>query len=427
MNLEGNQRGGGKACAAHFLSQENDHVEVYELRGFVSDNLHGAMNEIYAVSRGTKCSKYLYSLSVNPPPQEKVSTSDYIAAIDKAEQKLGLSDQPRGIVFHEKEGRRHAHVVWSRIDSEEMKAVHISHDHLKLKDLSRELYLEHGWKMPEGYAKIGGRDPKNFSLSEWQRAKRKGYDPREVKAAIQDAWAMSDSGSAFISAMNERGLKVARGDRAGIVAVNIHGDVQSIPRALGRDIKLRHVRDRLGDETALPSVDEVKAQLATLMSEKMKRFRQELAAKAERRKTQFERKHTALLHHQKAERTALTSQIEARQHQEVLSRQARFSTGLRGVWDALRGEHKRIRSQNEQEAYLALQHDQSTKDNLVFKHLGERQRLNLFKLRVRGRFETKSKELSRDLKAFEALKDAPEPSRRESRRAPRNRGPTPDL
>jgi hypothetical protein len=39
------------------------------------------------------------------------------AAIDMAEQRLGLDGHPRAIVFHEKEGRRHAHAVWSRIDT----------------------------------------------------------------------------------------------------------------------------------------------------------------------------------------------------------------------------------------------------------------------------------------------------------------------
>lgn len=34
--------------------------------------------------------------------------------------------QPRAVVFHEKENRRHCHVVWSRIDTEAMKAIPMS-------------------------------------------------------------------------------------------------------------------------------------------------------------------------------------------------------------------------------------------------------------------------------------------------------------
>ena len=42
--------------------------------------------------------------------------------------------------MHEKEGRRHAHVVWSRIDADEMKAINLPHFKVKLRDLSRDLY-----------------------------------------------------------------------------------------------------------------------------------------------------------------------------------------------------------------------------------------------------------------------------------------------
>jgi len=59
-------------------------------------------------------------------------------------ERLGLTDQPRVIVFHEKNGRRHAHAAWSRIDSNEMKAIPLSYDHPKLQEVSRELHIEHG-------------------------------------------------------------------------------------------------------------------------------------------------------------------------------------------------------------------------------------------------------------------------------------------
>ena len=41
MILHGNQRGGARDLALHLLKDENEHVEVHELRGFVSDNRNG--------------------------------------------------------------------------------------------------------------------------------------------------------------------------------------------------------------------------------------------------------------------------------------------------------------------------------------------------------------------------------------------------
>ena len=193
MILKGNSRGGAKDLALHLMKDENEHIEVYELRGFASDSLMGALNEVYAISRGTRCKQFLYSLSLNPPKTERVTTAQFEAAIERAEEKLGLSGQPRAVVFHEKEGRRHAHCVWSRIDRAQMKAVHMFRDHTKLMSVSRELFLEHGWPMPEGLADSSKRDPKNFTLEEWQQAKRVRKDARTIKTAFQDAWAISDS------------------------------------------------------------------------------------------------------------------------------------------------------------------------------------------------------------------------------------------
>lgn len=45
MILVGSQRGGASNLAAHLLEDENEHVEVHEIRGFASENLKGALNE----------------------------------------------------------------------------------------------------------------------------------------------------------------------------------------------------------------------------------------------------------------------------------------------------------------------------------------------------------------------------------------------
>ncbi|HTE14691.1 MAG TPA: hypothetical protein VK642_06405, partial [Burkholderiales bacterium] len=143
MILKGSQRGGSKQLAAHLLKTvDNEHVEVHELRGFTGNDLNAALHEIYAVSRGTRAKQFLFSLSLNPPAHEKASIDTFEKAIETIEQKLGLSGQPRAVVFHEKDGRRHAHVVWSRIDTDRMKAINLPHYKLKLRDVSRQLYLE---------------------------------------------------------------------------------------------------------------------------------------------------------------------------------------------------------------------------------------------------------------------------------------------
>ncbi|MEM9619367.1 MAG: hypothetical protein AAF936_15540 [Pseudomonadota bacterium] len=95
MILVGSQRGGASNLAAHLLKDENEHVEVHEIRGFASENLKGALNEAYAMSRGTRAKQFLFSLSLNPPPEERVETGVFEDAIARAEDKLGLSGHAR--------------------------------------------------------------------------------------------------------------------------------------------------------------------------------------------------------------------------------------------------------------------------------------------------------------------------------------------
>jgi len=242
MILEGNARGGAKNLALHLMKEENDHVTIHELRGFMSDRLVPALNEIHAVSRGTKASKFLFSLSLNPPETASVSTADFIDAIKRVERKLALNGQPRAIVFHEKQGRRHCHVVWSRIDGAQMKAIPLPFYKMNLQDVSRELYFDHGWTMPKGFISKNERSPDNFTLAEWQQAKRIGKDPKAIKATIRDCWAASDNQASFQQSLKEQGYILAQGSRRSFVVIDQSCEIYAVPKWLG--LRVKEVRAR---------------------------------------------------------------------------------------------------------------------------------------------------------------------------------------
>ena len=371
MILVGSQRGGAKNLALHLIKEENERVELHEVRGFASDTVMGALNEAYALSRGTKCQKFLYSLSLNPPQDEEASNDVFEAAIEKAEGHLGLNDQPRVIVFHEKNNRRHAHVVWSKINAEEMKAIPISYDKMKMKNLSRELYIQHGWKLPQGHIDQNLTDRKNFTLAEWQQAKRIGKDPRAIKAAFQDAWAISDSKTSFAYALEERGYKIARGDRRAHVAVDIHGEVHSIARRVG--IKTKEVRERLGDEQKLPSIETAKDEIARGLLPDLKKIDDGLKAEKQAKVQTLKEQKAALVHAQREQRQALQKQIEIQRAEQIQVQKSELRTGFGGLWDRLRGHRKKqevqhaeetnasaLTAHREKEALIQRQQDQQT-------------------------------------------------------------------
>lgn len=71
-----------------------------------------------------------------------------------------------------------------------MTAVPMSFTKRKLMELPRELYREHGWQMPRGMMTSEERDPANYTLAQWQQAKRISKDLKEIKQAFQDCWSI---------------------------------------------------------------------------------------------------------------------------------------------------------------------------------------------------------------------------------------------
>lgn len=406
MILKGSQRSGGNKLAYHLLrSDENEHVEIHELRGFMANDLHSAFQEVEATSKGTKAKQYLFSLSLNPPQNEEVPIQAFEAAIDQVEQKLGLDNQPRAIIFHEKEGRRHAHAVWSRIDTEEMKAINLPHYKLKLQDVAKELYLEHGWQMPQGFINRDESNPLNFTREEWQQARRSHQDPKVLKHMFQECWSASDSRKAFTQAIRSKGFELARGDRRGFVAVDYRGEVYAISRYTG--IRSKQVKEKLGDPKELPSIEEAKAKIATEVSKILKKHLDQARNEQKRLKEKQALERKSLVEQQRKERQHLKTRQKARWNAENLARSKRLSKGLRGVWHRITGKYQQAKRRNERETLLAYQRDRKEKDELIFRHIQQRQQLqkqsheqkNIHAMEISGLREDIAHYRTMDLKA----------------------------
>ncbi|MGJ0453945.1 MAG: relaxase/mobilization nuclease domain-containing protein [Methylocystis sp.] len=374
MILKAKERGDAPQLARYLLAmRDNDHVALHDLRGFASDNLPGAFGEADAIARGTSCEKYLFSMSLNPPPAANVSVEGFEQAIARIEQKLGLENQPRAIVFHEKDGRRHAHAVWSRIDRNRMRAINMPHYKVKLRDVSRKLYLEHGWDMPRGLQDRSLRDPLNFTREEWQQAKRAGLDPRELKTVFRQCWQASDNKASFETALKERGFRLARGDRRGFVAVDYRGEVYSLSRFAG--VKPKELEARLGDSKPLRSVDEIKAEIAQGMTEKLKAFIKDAERDAKQRLAVIAFRKADMVGRHQHERQELWAAHERRAQTETKLRSERLRKGFSGIWQRLTGRYGKIKAQNEREALETWRRDRAEKDALTFRQLEERQTL----------------------------------------------------
>lgn len=372
MILKAKERGNAPQLARYLLTmRDNDHVELHDVRGFISDDLLEAFHEADAIARGARCKNHLFSMSFNPPAGVNAGIDDFERAIGQVEAKLGLACQPRAIVFHEKDGRRHAHAVWSRIDTDRMRAINLPHFKEKLRDVSRQLYLDHGWNMPRGLEDRRLRDPLGFTREEWQQSRRAGVDPKELKAVFQGVWQASDSRAAFEQVLKERGFWLARGDRRGFVAVDYRGETYAIARYSG--VKAKDVAAKLGDPQALRPVDEVKAEITAGITAKLQGFIKEAERDAARRSLQIDFRKAEITGRHQQERKALTDAQEQRWQAETRRRAERLPKGFSGIWHRITGRYAKVQAENEREALDALRRDRTEKDTLVTRQIEERQ------------------------------------------------------
>lgn len=430
MILNGNERGNAKELARHLLNmRDNDHVELHDLRGFVSDDLHGALLEAEAISMGTRCVNHLFSLSLNPPEYADVPVETFQKAIERIEAGLGLQGQPRAIVFHEKAGRRHAHAVWSRIDSEDMKAINISFYKRRLTGISKQLFLENGWPLPEGLQDFRKRDPLKFSLHEWQQAKRTGLDAKETKALLRECWNVSDTRQSFEVALREKGFWLAQGDKRSYVAIDWRGEVYSLSRAAG--VKKKELTARLGDMRELLSVEETKAYIGGQLTPKIKEWAQEAETRAKQLRLSITFQCEQAVQRQRGERDALRKKQEERWHIEEKARASRTPRGIRGLWGWITGKNRKLREINEAEIRQATARDQIEKHVLIRQQIVERRQLQRTADRVRKHQQDTLYGLAADMALAITMGRVPESAqrkqedgkRKKDRRRTRDQGP----
>jgi hypothetical protein len=362
MIPKGNQRSGGQQLATHLLNAyDNDRVEVAEVRGAIAPDLHGAFAEWYAEAKATQCHKYLYSMSINPDhTQGPFNRDHYYDFIARTENKLGLAGQPRAVVFHVKHGREHCHVVWSRIDTEKMKAVQLSHDRQKLRAVAQEYARDYKLILPPGMSNDRGKDrfpdhAKTENLAEKQQEERTGISKKQRTEQITKAWRESSDARSLINALESGGYYLARGDKRSYVVVDIYGEIHSLSRYVSgvkaKDIKARlagHPVDKL--PTAAEAQDRAREQRQALLLEKQQqqgpgpelsraertaeaqaiaRQRRDTLLKAQAlRRATLDSRRQHLVERHNAERKGLSDLQNARNAQIARDRAAKQPTGV---------------------------------------------------------------------------------------------------
>jgi len=260
MILKGNARAGATSLFLHLGNAiDNEQVVIHSIRGSVSKDLHGAFREWEAIGLQGNTKKCFYSLAISPDPRQRDwSEADYLKAINKVESALGLDNQPRAIVFHEKvgesdgEARKHCHVIWSRVNGQTLKAIPNRGDYYTLRRTAQALAIEMKLKLPDGLKK-----KQSYDLAKSQGLNRDIETTQKRKATITKIWEEQESKRAFEIALSNAGYILAQGDRRSHVVIDRDGQVHSLARQIS-GARIKQVRERLGDSDSYPSVEQAK-------------------------------------------------------------------------------------------------------------------------------------------------------------------------
>lgn len=283
MILKSSERASASRLADHLTNaHDNERVAVLASRDLVcGDDVHRALAEMDAISKGTACTRHLHHAMMNPA--QPLTEQQWARAWQAYEQEFGLEGQPFIEVEHHKEGRTHRHRVYDRI-TEQLKAVEFSWSRVRNEKIARVLEHEFGHDMTVGkhnkavMARL--REEGLEQVADWmekgkahelarpvaekghadhQIEKRTGLAKAEAEQAIRQAWDQSDSGQSLKTALKQDGLLLARGNRRDFVVVDMAGAAHSLGRRVGE--KAKAVKQRMADldPTSLPDVEQARA------------------------------------------------------------------------------------------------------------------------------------------------------------------------
>ena len=262
--LAASSRRGAIDLALHLSNRvDNERVNICEVRAASSQSLYDAFLEWETIADQSKTRKCFYSLSINPDPimQRDLTEDEWQRAIDHIELKMGLENQPRAVVFHDKIGeangelRTHCHVVWLRVNTKTLKSISDSNDYYKLRAAARELTKEFQLELRRG--RRGDGLENGYELAASQGKNRDVETSAERKATITDLWSKHHDQAELEIALSNAGYVIAQGNRRSHCIVDRDGQIHSLARQIS-GARLKDVRARLKPCEDYPTVEQAK-------------------------------------------------------------------------------------------------------------------------------------------------------------------------
>jgi hypothetical protein len=196
--------------------------------------------------------------------------------------------------MHEKLGREHIHVVWTRIDLEKMRSVSDSHNYRKHEEVARDLERRFGHERVQGahHERDGVKRPdRTPSRSELRQEERTGIKGKDVRAEVSALYRQSDRARSFVTALDEAGYVLAKGDRRDFVIVDRECGVHSLARRID-GVKATDLREFMAplNRDSFPTVEQAQELQRPHADDHRRQREEEERRKAEARADHMENK-----------------------------------------------------------------------------------------------------------------------------------------
>jgi len=263
----------GSRCDVDFWAkhlentEDNERAELREIRELNAGNLREALDEMKRLARANpRVKNFMYHADFNPRLNEHLSDAERDRAFEIFENERGIPPNTARIVMeHVKDGRKHWHVMWLRVDENgrpfsdklDAQVAHragekIAHE-LGLEKVISPLTREPGTPRPE-------RAPKPWEM---YRAGQSGITLESIEADMAQLRPQCATGKEFHVVLDLHDFILARGDKmtAGqptLMIIDPAGDDHALARRL--KIKTKELNDfmRDVDRAALPDIRQAK-------------------------------------------------------------------------------------------------------------------------------------------------------------------------
>lgn len=229
---------GHRALAVHLAKTGDNETIAIRAAGLSAETIGDTISELRSMGLGCRTRKPL--LHAWASPSRTYTESDWATYWELFEVEYGLVGHPHVEVQHLKFGRggrtaAHAHRVYLRIDIDG-RAIRTSHSAIRQEKVSRVAEYMAGERLTPGCFNKAVIDIATKAPTAAERAmceRHHDYAADEVWRRAADAWRRSDSSPAFVTALAEVGLRLAKGDKVPVL-VSPGGATHPLLRAINK-------------------------------------------------------------------------------------------------------------------------------------------------------------------------------------------------